>query len=52
VSVDVGFAHNSGGGTLSGTTTAPTNASGRATFSDLSIDKASPYAAVGGWGSA
>ncbi len=39
VSVTLALGNNSGSGTLSGTLTEPTNASGVATFSDLSIDQ-------------
>lgn len=39
VSVTLALGNNSGSGTLSGTLTEPTNASGVATFSDLSIDE-------------
>src|SRR5207237_491799 len=38
-SVGIAFLVNAGGGTLSGTTSALTNLSGVASFSDLSIDK-------------
>ena len=40
ISVTVSFGTNAGGGTLSGTLTAATNAGGVATFTGLSVDKA------------